>query len=94
MSLGVIDLSLTEPPEGWSLEQYDKHINRLIGMYKGVYLEPLKDARLEGGRFKLAEPEKFTLADKLHDMIWVFRDARIAKFPEAKDNWLLLEGKF
>jgi hypothetical protein len=81
----VIDLSLKEPPEGWTLEQYNTHIERLVGMYKAVFLIPPKGPG--------SDPAKFTLADKLFEMIWVFRDSRIAKFPATKDDWLLLEGK-
>lgn len=81
MSYDVIDLSLNQPPEGWTLEQYDTHINRMVNMYKGCYLAPPDQAA-------------FAVAEKLHEIIWVFRDSRLAKFPGVKDDWMLLEGAF
>lgn len=81
----VIDMSLQEPPEDWDLAQYDVHIGRLVNMYKDVFLIPLKGVG--------SNPEKFIIADKLFEMIWVFRDARVAKF-DVKDDYLLLEGRF
>jgi hypothetical protein len=85
VSSAVIDLSLKEPPEDWTLEQYNGHIQRLVNMYSSVFLIPLKGPG--------SNPEKFKLADRMFEMIWVFRDSRIAKFPESEDYWLLLEGK-
>ena len=80
MASDVIDLSLIEPPDGWTLEQFNNHISRLIEMYRGVYLR--------------LEPEYLTLADRIHEVVWTFRDSRLLRFPGVKDNWLLLEGTF
>lgn len=84
MGSDVIDLSLSEPPDGWNLEQFNVHIERLIKMYKGCYL------RMDG--------IGLTLADKIHERIWTFRDRRSELFfagrHDGGDTWLLIEGKF
>jgi hypothetical protein len=37
---------------------------------------------------------QMTLANRIHERIWIFRDERIKRFPLDPDNWLLLEGCF
>jgi hypothetical protein len=80
MAFDVIDLLLEEPPDGWNLQQFDRHIDRLVNMYKGCYLS--------------LSLTQMTLADKLHERIWVFRDERVKRFPLDKDKWLLIPGSF
>jgi hypothetical protein len=80
MGHSVIDLSLDQPPEGWNLDQFNKHIERLVAMYRGCYLS--------------MNLTQMTLANRIHERIWIFRDERIKRFPLDPDNWLLLEGCF
>jgi hypothetical protein len=81
MATGVVELALTEPPDDWELADYDKHINRLIDMYRNVYLfMNIGDSKAQ-----------FNMAEKIHESIWIFRDARHAKFPDERDKWMLVE---
>lgn len=81
MATGVAEMLLTEPPEDWTLEDYDKHITRLIDMYRNVaFFMNLGEGK-----------SKFEQAEKLFDNIWVFRDGRHAKFPDERDKWMLVE---
>jgi hypothetical protein len=77
---GLANYVFKEPPEDWELEQYDQYINYLIRIYRGVSFF-----------MKTQDEERFNAAEKLFEKIWLFRDLRLAKFPSAKDNWLLVE---
>jgi len=80
MGSAASTLVLKEPPEDWGLEEYDSYINHLVSMYRYV-----------GLFMKMQDEGKFNAAEELHEIIWTFRDARLEKFPQAKDNWMLVD---
>jgi hypothetical protein len=80
MGAGIAEMLFREPPEDWTLTQFDEYIERLINMYKPVYLF-----------MKMQDKERFDLAESLHERIWVFRDARRVKFPDNLDKWMLVD---
>jgi len=80
MGTGVAEMIFKEPPENWNLEQFDNYIQRLIALYRPVAFF-----------MKMQDEGKFNMAEALFEKIWLFRDARHAKFPNARDQWMLVE---
>jgi hypothetical protein len=73
MGTGIVEMIFSEPPDDWSMEQFDTYTMRLINMYKPVaFFMNIGDGK-----------ENFKLADALHEKIWKFLDARIAKFTDT-----------
>lgn len=68
----VAELLFSEPPDDWTVEQFNVYIKRLVALYLPVAFF-----------MKMQDENKFNLAESLHEKIWKFIDVRVERFGTA-----------